>query len=173
MTWISKSPARLTPALAISRPANTLNVLVHILESLDELNLLWLNRGPPLEPSRRTIRRKVYACLATVLPVLHHNSKLSVITDIAGLLAQLGFPNVGTLAAACAVGNGRGTARLALLEDAVEDFFSMYSYRFRCLDSDTNLVAMNAQHRDGHVVSDSNAPTYAASRDQHAGHLDP
>jgi hypothetical protein len=70
----------------------------------DELNLLWLNRGPPLEPSRRTIRRKVYACLARVLPVLHHNSKLSVITDIAGLVAQLGFPNLPALRGATRLG---------------------------------------------------------------------
>jgi hypothetical protein len=37
MTWISKSPARLTPALAINMVTKTLNVLMDILKILQRL----------------------------------------------------------------------------------------------------------------------------------------
>lgn len=46
---------------------------------------------------------------------------------------------------------------LLLPLDAIVDFFSMHGHFLRRRDSDADLVAFNAEHRDGNAIADHDA----------------
>jgi hypothetical protein len=58
-----------------------------------------------------------------------------------------------------------------LLDNAIEDLFSMHRDRSRRLDADTNLMARNGHNRDRYVITDSKPFVHPPSQDQHVGNL--
>src|SRR5690349_1772021 len=62
-------------------------------------------------------------------------------------------------------------ARREFALDALIDLFAMHRHVFRCIDTDADLVALDAEYRDGHLVSDHQRLADPASQNKHVALL--
>src|SRR5690606_35845900 len=58
----------------------------------------------------------------------------------------------------------------ALVLDALEDLVAVHGHGLRCIDTDADLVALDAENSHGHFLTDHHSFTNSTGQNQHDGH---